>query len=493
MRIRVQGEGTAAGSLRAMLQKAGYALTTVLAAYTIHIEQRGAEIIIDGVDSELERTIVNNIAELTNRHIVLQRAGGIQSDKEIRVVVPMDETVSYAVERGILRGLMQTSGHGRKRHHFWRLFAFILCAALVHSQETSPTTAGGGGAVTAAQGTAAADAAPWPVKICVGGTCMTLTGTSVNVNLTNATLAVTQSGSWTAGRTWTLASVTDSVAAVQSGAWTADVTDRAGRLLGVIYGSQGQQLQQSATNFNLFAELRTGGTAYDARQIRALTSSDVVSINGTVPVSGSFWQATQPVSGTVTTTPPANASTNMAQIGGTNISTGTGASGAGIPRVTVSNDSQVRILGNGGATLDAAPGAALPTNVQVIAGRDSTQTGGGAAIPLVCDKSAVVTATAAATVIVVALAASKTTRVCGFVITGAGAAGTMTWKSGTGTTCGTATTNLTGAMATAIGGTIPFGNGWGQIFQTAAQAQDLCVTMATASATAAGIIAYAQF
>lgn len=48
---------------------------------------------------------------------------------------------------------------------------------------------------------------------------------------------------------------------------------------------------------------------------------------------------TVPVSGTVTTTPPANASTNVAQFGGTNVSTGTGVGGAGIPRVTVSSDS----------------------------------------------------------------------------------------------------------------------------------------------------------
>jgi hypothetical protein len=44
---------------------------------------------------------------------------------------------------------------------------------------------------------------------------------------------------------------------------------------------------------------------------------------------------------TVTTTPPSNASTNIAQFGGTNVSTGTGVGGAGIPRVTVSSDSSL--------------------------------------------------------------------------------------------------------------------------------------------------------
>lgn len=45
--------------------------------------------------------------------------------------------------------------------------------------------------------------------------------------------------------------------------------------------------------------------------------------------------------GSLSTSPPSNASTNVSQFGGTNISTGTGTSGAGIPRVTVSNDSNV--------------------------------------------------------------------------------------------------------------------------------------------------------
>lgn len=58
------------------------------------------------------------------------------------------------------------------------------------------------------------------------------------------------------------------------------------------------------------------------------------------------------VTGTVTTTPPTNASTNVAQFGSANVVTGTGASGAGIPRVTVANDSTV-ILGAGAATIGA--------------------------------------------------------------------------------------------------------------------------------------------
>jgi hypothetical protein len=67
-----------------------------------------------------------------------------------------------------------------------------------------------------------------------------------------------------------------------------------------------------------------------------------VTAGNALKVDGSA--VTQPVSGTVTTTPPSNASSNVAQFGGTNIVTGTGVSGSGIPRVTVSNDSTVGLV-----------------------------------------------------------------------------------------------------------------------------------------------------
>lgn len=74
------------------------------------------------------------------------------------------------------------------------------------------------------------------------------------------------------------------------------------------------------------------GAATSGNQTTANTS--LASIDGklTSPIT---------VTGTVTTTPPANASTNVTQFGGVNVSTGTGASGTGIPRVTISNDSSL--------------------------------------------------------------------------------------------------------------------------------------------------------
>ncbi len=60
----------------------------------------------------------------------------------------------------------------------------------------------------------------------------------------------------------------------------------------------------------------------------------------------------------------ANVATNVAQFGGSNVATGTGASGSGVPRVTVSNDSTV---GSNSAT-----GSAVPANAFYLGGDAAT-------------------------------------------------------------------------------------------------------------------------
>jgi len=56
-----------------------------------------------------------------------------------------------------------------------------------------------------------------------------------------------------------------------------DIVDRADRLLGRVYGSQGQQLKQRASTYELLVQLAHEGSEVDPRQIRALTAGDVVS------------------------------------------------------------------------------------------------------------------------------------------------------------------------------------------------------------------------
>jgi hypothetical protein len=57
-----------------------------------------------------------------------------------------------------------------------------------------------------------------------------------------------------------------------------DVSDRAARLLGVIYGSQAQQLLQRAATFDLLIQLRHAGLEIDPRAIRALTATDIITV-----------------------------------------------------------------------------------------------------------------------------------------------------------------------------------------------------------------------
>lgn len=68
---------------------------------------------------------------------------------------------------------------------------------------------------------------------------------------------------------------------------------------------------------------------------------------------------TQPVSGTVTTTPPANASTNITEVGGAALSEGQKTSAASIPVVIASDQSSIAVT----STPPTPPSTATLTNV----------------------------------------------------------------------------------------------------------------------------------
>lgn len=89
----------------------------------------------------------------------------------------------------------------------------------------------------------------------------------------------------------------------------------------------------------------------------AQTSPLSLTTTGLLRIDGSG--VTQPVSGTVTANQGgAPWSQNVTQFGGVNISTGTGASGTGIPRVTVSNDSNILATQSGSWTVTSNQGTA---------------------------------------------------------------------------------------------------------------------------------------
>jgi hypothetical protein len=127
----------------------------------------------------------------------------------------------------------------------------------------------------------------------------------------SGTVAATQSGTWNVG---TVSTVTN-VVHVDDNASTVSVDDGAGSLTVDNGGTFAVQAAQSGT-----WTVQPGNTA----------NTTAWKVDGSA--------VTQPVSGTVTTAPPSNASTNVAQLAGTTTDTNSGAKSAGTLRVVLATD-----------------------------------------------------------------------------------------------------------------------------------------------------------
>lgn len=166
---------------------------------------------------------------------------------------------------------------------------------------------GGGGGSLVDQGTAGTD--PWLVEDGSG-----LLATAAKQDVSNASLAAldgkltnplpvsSAAASQADGHSANIGTLADASSAntligllknlKAALAGTLDISDRAARLVGIVYGSLGQQLKQTATNFNLAAEIFVSGTAIDPRAIRALASgTDTVTVTGTVTTTPMGTQA----------------------------------------------------------------------------------------------------------------------------------------------------------------------------------------------------------
>lgn len=124
-----------------------------------------------------------------------------------------------------------------------------------------------------------------------------------------------------------------------------------------------------------------------------------------------------------------------------------------------------------------------------IGGRGSGAAGVLSPIPA-CDSSAVVNVAAGATTQIVPLTASRSVRVCAFSISSDTTLSSARWVYGTGTNCGTGTTNLTGAYALGVNSIIASGAGIGQLFSTAAS-NALCLAAVAGGIT--GVVTYAVY
>src|SRR5690242_5071003 len=141
-----------------------------------------------------------------------------------------------------------------------------------------------------------------------------------------------------------------------------------------------------------------------------------VNINGTVPVSGTFFQATQPVS-IAATVPVSIAATQQTQ--------GAGAAGSAVtgnPFLQAGSDGAnartIRTDANGYQFVTGPDAnAAAPTgNPVLLAGLSGGATGGLVRTITVCPSSAVGTVTAGNTTQAIALVAGQTIRICSFAL-----------------------------------------------------------------------------
>lgn len=128
----------------------------------------------------------------------------------------------------------------------------------------------GADAFTVQQGSA-----PWSVSqsgVWSAGRTWSLLNTTDSVAAVESgtwNVNATQSGTWTAGRTWTLGSGADSVASVQSGIWSVRAQDGSGNLL---------TSQANGSARALDVGIDVAGVQVDPRAIRTLTSGDTVTV-----------------------------------------------------------------------------------------------------------------------------------------------------------------------------------------------------------------------
>lgn len=145
-----------------------------------------------------------------------------------------------------------------------------------------------------------------PLSLTTSG-ALRVDGSGVTQPVSGTVTANQGTSPWVTSRNWTLSSGTDSVAATQSGTWTV-------------------QPGNTANTTPWLTTINQGGNS------ATVTASNALKVDGSA--------VTQPVSGTVTANQGTSPWTeNVSQFGGNAVQTGTGASGNGVPRVTVANDS----------------------------------------------------------------------------------------------------------------------------------------------------------
>lgn len=111
------------------------------------------------------------------------------------------------------------------------------------------------------------------------------------------------------------------------------------------------------------------------------------------------------------------------------------------------------------------------------------------AMALECNQNAAISVTAAATTQLVAAVTGRQIRVCNFALT-ISASGTAKFVRGTGTNCGTGTTDVTAAMAMLSSGNLVVAGGGDNVMRIASS-NALCLSAVTGNVT--GYLNYSIF
>jgi hypothetical protein len=255
-----------------------------------------------------------------------------------------------------------------------------LDATLTGGTQKAIARGGAKGATTAADVTSTANGADHNgldvqiqnASIAVTGTVTTTPPSNASTNITQlgGTTIDTNSGTKSAGTqrvviatdqpTNTNALKVDGSAVTQpiSGSVTANIGTSGSLALDA--SVTGLEVAQASTTSGQKGVLVQGAVTTSApTYTTAQTSPLSLTTAGAMRTDGSG--VTQPVSGTVTTTPPANASTNIAQVAGTTADTNSGAKSAGTLRVVLATD-QPQLTNKLLVTPDSV---ALPANQSV--------------------------------------------------------------------------------------------------------------------------------
>lgn len=202
-----------------------------------------------------------------------------------------------------------------------------------------------------------------------------------------------------------------------------------------------------------------------------LVGQQPVNVNNTPSVT---------ISGTPNVNIQSNASVNDAQTAGS--ATATAATGV----------KKVGIVGNAGAAVDAATGAAPPANAVLLGGLSSGATGGDVIALPVCDSYDVVSISTATTTLEITGVSGRQVRICSLHLI-AGAADNVAIIEGTGATCATGTAGMAGGTTAASGynlaanGGLTLGSGIGTVMRTATAGDSVCIVTSAATQLSGGI------